>query len=760
MDGINLIQDLAMVLLAAGIAGTVCRRFGLSVVVGYLVAGIIVGPYTPPFSFILDVDRIQTLSQIGLVFLMFNIGLGLSLSKLGRFGWPLLVATGLGAFLMMNLTQLLGFIVGWDSDQALFVAAMFMCSSSAVIAKITGELNLNHDRAGQLALSVTVLEDVVAVIMLTILASRTGGDAANVGSVVTGMTAFVVLLLGVGLLMVPRLLRRLEARADPELQTIIVAGLLFLLAIAAVKAGYSLALGAFLLGAIVAEIPQKSSVEKAFAGMRDLFSSVFFVSIGMLIEIRLLAGVWPWVLALGLFAIVGRALATGVALMLSGTPPPVARRASLLLGPLGEFTFIIAQLGVASAVLPADFYPLAVGVSIFTVLVAPIINRHAEPILRFMERIEPAWFQRAVEAYQGWLGQVHRTAPPSLGWKLIRPRLGQIAVEVLLVTGVMAFSRQMLALLLGRSTELGLDSQTLVYGFWGVISVVVLVPLVAIWRNIAAIAMIFAESLGGDGLVPVPLVQRGFKAFAAVALGYWLYVILPTEELGAWGWVLIGFAAVVVVTVFSSQLIYWHSHWQSSVRDVLAEDPAVAGAAAAGEARHRRQRDLQQWDVQLNECIVPDAASYAGRTLLDIAIPSRFGCAVIEIERNGIVITTIRPDLGLYPGDKLLLMGRPEQIESARRFLAQEQPIQDQAEAFRGSVLETFEIPAGPRTGPTLAELKLAQVTGTRIVGIRRGDQKIIAPSGQEHLEAGDNVLVAGTLSEIATFRRWLKSAP
>jgi CPA2 family monovalent cation:H+ antiporter-2 len=438
----------------------------------------------------------------------------------------------------------------------------------------------------------------------------------------------------------------------------------------------------------------------------------------------------------------------------------VARRASLLLGPLGEFTFIIAQLGVASAVLPADFYPLAVGVSIFTVLVAPIINRHAEPILRFMERIEPAWFQRAVEAYQGWLGQVHRTAPPSLGWKLIRPRLGQIAVEVLLVTGVMAFSRQMLALLLGRSTELGLDSQTLVYGFWGVISVVVLVPLVAIWRNIAAIAMIFAESLGGDGLVPVPLVQRGFKAFAAVALGYWLYVILPTEELGAWGWVLIGFAAVVVVTVFSSQLIYWHSHWQSSVRDVLAEDPAVAGAAAAGEARHRRQRDLQQWDVQLNECIVPDAASYAGRTLLDIAIPSRFGCAVIEIERNGIVITTIRPDLGLYPGDKLLLMGRPEQIESARRFLAQEQPIQDQAEAFRGSVLETFEIPAGPRTGPTLAELKLAQVTGTRIVGIRRGDQKIIAPSGQEHLEAGDNVLVAGTLSEIATFRRWLKSAP
>jgi len=759
MDGINLIQDLAMVLLAAGIAGTLCRRFGLSVVVGYLLAGIVVGPFTPPFSFILDVDRIQTLSQIGLVFLMFNIGLGLSLSKLGRFGWPMLVATGLGAFLMLNLTQLLGLAVGWDTDQALFVAAMFMCSSSAVIAKIADELHLNHDRAGQLALGVTVLEDVVAVIMLTILASRTGGGAANVGSVVTGMTAFVVLLLGVGLLMVPRLLRRLEARADPELQTIMVAGLLFLLAIAAVKAGYSLALGAFLLGAIVAEIPQKSSVERAFAGMRDLFSSVFFVSIGMMIDVRLLAGVWLGALGLGIFVLLARATATGVALMLCGTPPREARRASLLLGPLGEFTFIIAQLGVSAAVLPPSYYPLAVGVSIFTVLVVPIVNRHAAAILRVMERIEPAWFHRAVEAYQAWLGQVHRTAAPSVAWKLIRPRLGQIAFEILLVTGVMAFSRQMLDLLLGQSAALGLTPQTLVYVFWGTISVVALVPLVATWRNISAIAMIFAESIGGTGHLPVMLVQRGFKAFAALALGYWLYLILPTEELGGWGWGVIGLAAVVVVAVFSSRLIYWHSHWQSSVRDVLADSPADASQLAAATARQQRRRDLQAWNLQLSECVVPDSAAYAGRTLAEVSIPARFGCAVIEMERNGIVITTIRPDLGLYPGDKLLLLGRPDQIEAARSDLTREQTAHGQAEEFRGSVLETFHIPAGPQTGRTLAELKLAQVTGTRIVGIQRGGQKIIAPSGQERLEAGDDVLVAGTLSEIAAFRHWLKSA-
>ncbi|MDP2136687.1 MAG: cation:proton antiporter, partial [Candidatus Didemnitutus sp.] len=149
MDGINLIQDLAIVLLAAGLAGLVCKRLGLSVVVGYLVAGITIGPHTPPVSLILDVGRIQTLSQIGLVFLMFAIGLGLSLTKLGRLGLPTLLATALGALLMLSLTHLLGQILGWSFAQSMFMAGIFMISSSAVIAKIVGELHLGHELFAQ-----------------------------------------------------------------------------------------------------------------------------------------------------------------------------------------------------------------------------------------------------------------------------------------------------------------------------------------------------------------------------------------------------------------------------------------------------------------------------------------------------------------------------------------------------------------------------------------------------------------------------------
>ena len=757
-DGINFIQDLAIVLLAAGLAGSLCKRVGLSVIVGYLAAGLVIGPYTPPFSFITDVARIQTLSQIGLVFLMFAIGLGLSLTKLGRMGLPALAATGLGAFLMLNLTQLLGVVVGWSSAQSLFIAAMFMVSSSAVIAKTVGELKLNHEGSAQQALGITVMEDVVAVVMLTILAAQTGGgDGANVGTLLATMSAFVVLLVGAGLLLVPRLLRRLESRADPELQTIIVAGVLFLLSIAAAKAGYSLALGAFLLGAIVAEMPQKVGVEKSFAGMRDLFSSVFFVSIGMMIDVKLLPGVWHWILGLFLFVMIARPVATGAAMILCGTHPREARRAGLLLTPLGEFSFIIAQLGVSSAVLPADYYPLAVGVSILTVLATPLVNRHAVPLLDFAERIEPRWITRTLEAYHGWIQQLQNRQNTPLVWRLVRSRFLQIGVEILVTTGLLIFSGQILAALETTLDSGWIERAMLDYVFWGVIGLIVLVMLVALWRNVSAVTMILAEGLCSGTRLPAPALHAGLRAFAAVALGYWLYLILPVESLPGWGWLVIAAAALAVTTICSNRLIYWHSTWQSSVQDVLAADPDSPDTPRAN-ARQALDQGLESWGVKLEDFIIPDDAAYAGCDLAQMAIPSRFGCSVIEVERNGYVITRTGPDLRIYPGDKLLLLGKDEGLTAARDFLqGDKKSASDASEEFSGSILQTHVLPAGPHAGRALADLQIARETGVRVVGIQRGDTQIINPGGNQTLKTGDGLLVVGTLDELRAFRRWLR---
>ena len=753
MDGINFIQDLAVVLLGAGLFGALCKRIGLSVIVGYLLAGIVIGPFTPPFAYVHDVARIETLAQLGLIFLMFAIGLGLSLSKLQKMGTSTLLGTALGAFFVYNLTRLLGEAVGWSPSQILFIAAMFMVSSSAVIAKVIRDMNLGHERPGQLALGVTVLEDVVAVVMLAILGSQlaaaSGGGPEELGSVLTALGAFVVLIVITGLFFVPKLLRRLEKRADPELQTIAVAGILFLIALLSVKAGYSLALGAFLLGAIVAEMPQRAGVEKSFTGMRDMFSSVFFVAIGMMIDVRLMIDVWPWILGLGLFTMVARAVSLGLALILVGASPQDARRAGLALTPLGEFTFVIAQLGVSAHVLPPEYYPIAVGVSILTVLVAPVLNRHADPVLHVIAKAEPRWLRRLLRAYHHWVTQLGTVKGGRLWWQMSRKRLIQVALEILFVTGLLIFSERILAALQQSSMADAFSPEMLRLSFWLAIVLLVAVPLVAIWRNVTTVAMILAEVAGSRTRVLGPLVENGFKVFSALAIAYWIFHILPVESLSRWAWLVIAAVLVAVLVTFSRRLVYWNSEWENSLREVLAEnDPGVL-----------RQQQLMarsgDWDIHVQEFVLPENAACSGHGIDELQVRSRFGCSIVEVDRQGHTIIAPDPAERLYSGDRLLLLGTLAQIAAAREGLGQVKGG-DAVDHFDEAGLETVNVPEGPRAGRSLAELQIPKEVGILVAGIHRGGRKIVSPAGNERLEEGDQLLVLGSPEQIRRFRDWL----
>ena len=757
MDHYTLVQDFVVLLLAAGLAGMLCKRIGLSAIVGYLLAGIVIGPYSPPFSLITDTEHIAQLSHVGLVFLMFAIGLELSLSKLRRMGLPIIMATAIGALFMFAFTLLLGRGLGWTPLQSLFVAAMLMVSSSAVIAKIMSELKLNHDRAAQMALAITIVEDIVAVIMLTVLATQGAQNSVGIGEVLTSLTAFVVLFVGLGLLLLPRLLRWLERRADAELQTLVVSGILFLLALVAIKAGYSIALGAFLFGALLAEMPQKHAIEESFGSLRSLFGSIFFVSIGMMIDLSLLGDIWLPVLALSLFSLVVRPIACGFALMLVGVPPRPARRGGLLLTPLGEFTFIIAQAGIAAAILPASFYPLAVGLSVLTVLATPIMNRFADPILRGLEAIEPAPVTRFIAAYQSWLHQLQRRDATPLAWKLIRSRLAQVAVEMLFVAGLLIFSHQLLVRLETSMIATWLRPDLLRIVYWSALGLLVLVPLFAVWRNVGALAAIAAEAWQVHAL-PARFVEASLKTAAAIGLGAMLYALFPIE-LSAIGWLVLGAAAVAVVAIFSRKLIYWHSTWQHSVNEVLAGHGHAAGPEGGADREALAQR-LETWDMQLHECTVPGGATYAGKSLAEMQIPARFGCFVVEVERNNFAVAHPSSDFACFPGDKLLLLARPSEIEKASAFLEGEASADGHRPDFDRAVLESFVVPEQGPTGQPLGELQIARRTGVRVLGIARADARILVPQATEVLRTGDRLLGLGTLDQLRDFRSWLATNP
>jgi CPA2 family monovalent cation:H+ antiporter-2 len=758
MHGLNLIQELAVILVVGGAAGWLCQRIGLSVIVGFLAAGMLVGPHAAPISLVHDLERIEALAQIGLVFLMFSIGLSLSLRKLRRLGPSLMLATAAGALLMYQLTRFLAVALGWNAIEGLFLAAMLMVSSSAIIAKILQETGTNHERAGQLAMGVSVLEDVVAVVMLTLLNSAIhlgkGGGTA-VPETLLQLGAFVVLAGVSGLLLVPWLLKRMSIAANEEVQTLGLAGLLFGLAVIAQFAGYSLALGAFLLGTIVAETPHRHQVERTFEGMRDVFSAVFFVAIGMQIDGRDLWREGWLILGVAGFTLVARPLAVTSGMTLIGTPLPDAVRAGLTSTPIGEFSFIIAQLGVTAKVVPERFYPLAVGVSLLTTLVAPLLRRHADAVAEVAGARQPGWLADWLRVYHTWLTRLQQRGAKNLLWQLSRRRLIQVSIGMLFVTGLVVFSGQLFSLVEDWLGSGRFPPEVLQLGMWIALILVTLAPLVAIWRNISAMCLLYSEvtTRGHPQARRLrPAIESVLKFGAAAGLGLWLVAILPTEGPVRWLWGAGALVAVIAVVVLRRKLIYWHSELEVEILSAIEPDERKLSSSSAVWLQSHGD-----WNLNVIDFTLPDLADCQGRTIAELGLRKRLGCSIVGIERQGYMIPLPTPDVALFPRDKVLLMGTDEQVSAGRAFLSGVTGVVVPDSVFAEVRMEVVVLPAGCRAvGRTLGELSPGQNHGVQVAGLHRGGQRRLNPGAHETLQQGDEILVLGPPVHITEFKAWL----
>lgn len=756
MTGILLIRDLAVVLVIAGAAAWLCRRLGLSAIVGYLVAGAIIGPHTPPFALVADLDRVQTLAQLGLVFLIFSIGLNLSLSRLKRLGLSVILATAIGAVVVLGGGRLFGWTLGWSVTASLFLAAMLMVSSSAIISKVLDELNLTHERPGQLALGITVLEDVVAILMLTLLTSliQFGGEKPPPLLPTLGtLGAFVVFIALLSLLIMPNLLARVSRGASPEIRTLLVGGLLLSLAWLAVKVGYSLALGAFVFGAIVGSTRYKADIERSFEGLDQTFGAVFFVAVGMLVDFKVLLEAWPLVLGVTAVALLLRPLACTLGLLAVGNTSRDSIQAGLSLTPLGEFSFIIAALGVEGGVLPASVYPVAVGASLLTSLAAPVLTRRAESFSARIVQAEPLWVRKWVAFYHSWLARLRSRQTASVLWRLTNKRFLQVGLHMLFVSALLLFANPLYAQAKARLGEGWLWPTTLPFLFWSGFGVVLLGPLIAIWRNISALAMILSEAATAGVRRQRrlrPLLEAAMRGVALVVLGMWLLALLPT------GWSLLGAAGAVLLLLMIIAIVFWrrfvrlHSRLEIELLEQFRSATRPAGTSAWSAALPQQSAD---WQLDIDEVTLPSDSAHAGRTLGQLGVRNRFGCSVVGIDRQGFGIVNPSADTMLYPQDKLLLLGNAEQLANAARELGSVSPAETAATDFGELTMEAVVVPPGcSLAGRPLIELDLIRRVGVQIGGIRRGRQRRLSPTGEDHFEEGDELLVLGTHAQIKEF--------
>jgi CPA2 family monovalent cation:H+ antiporter-2 len=671
------LRSLTVVLAVAAVTTVVFQRLRQPVVLGYIIAGLIVGPHVP-VPIVADTGIIQTLSELGVILLMFSLGLEFHFAKLVQVG----PAAGFTAVIQSSLMAWLGFLIGrllgWTVLESVFTGAIVAISSTTIIAKAFDEQGI-RGRLRELVVGVLLIEDLIAIVfmaVLTAVATGAGLSAGGIALTVGRLASFLVGLLVVGMLVVPRFMRYVMRFSRTETTLVASIGICFATAYLAQWFGYSVALGAFIAGSLVAESGKGEEVEHIVRPVRDVFAAIFFVSVGMLIEPKLVAEHWGAVVILTLVVIVGKVLGVSVGAFLAGTGTRTAVQSGMSLAQIGEFSFIIAGLGLSLGATRSFLYPVAVAVSAITTLSTPWLIRASGPAAAFIDRRLPRPLQTFGALYGAWLERLKARKGTGRG---VGRYVGLLALDATVLS----------ALIIAVSWQFYSISTTLVallHVSFGLASVIVVLATAA-----AALPLVLgigrlSRGLGGS-LAETALPKVPGKADMDLAPRRTLAVTLQLGVALVTGLIVVAVTQIVLPS-YSGPLVlllvlagFGVAIWRS-VRDLEGHVRAGAQAVVAALGRYARAGSAPPGENALTEInrLLPglgapeavritETSASVGQTLAGLNLRGRSGATVLAISRNGEAIVVPGADERLQAGDVLALAGTHEAIEVARDLL-------------------------------------------------------------------------------------------
>lgn len=578
MHAISFIQDLAVIMLVAGVVTILFHRFKQPVVLGYIVAGFIIGPHTPPFGLIHDEETIKTLAELGVIFLMFCLGLEFSLRKLFKVGATAFIA----AFMEITLMIWIGYEIGrwfdWNTMDSLFLGAILAISSTTIIVKALNDLKMKNERFAQLIFGVLIVEDILGIGIIALLSSIAVSGSVSpeeVFSTVGKLSLFMIVALVIGILLVPRVLAYVARFESNEMLLITVLGLCFGFCLLVVRLEYSMVLGAFLIGAIMAESRQLLKIERLIEPVRDLFSAIFFVAIGLMLDPAILMEYALPIVVITVAVVLGKMLSCGLGAFISGNDGRTSLRVGMGLSQIGEFSFIIAALGMTLQVTSSFLYPVAVAVSVLTTLMTPYLIRAADPLSLKLSHVVPGRVSRVFGLYGEWLRSIQPQGEGALLAAMIRKILLQVGVNLALVIAIFftggffapRIARYLQGWILEPSWQKGM--------IWGLALLLSLPFLIAAYRKLKALSMLLAE-MGVKPEMAGRHTQRVRRVIAEVIPILSLLVIflllsalsasiLPTNEL----LIVIAVVAAGVAAVLWRWFVRIHTRMQVALLETL-----------------------------------------------------------------------------------------------------------------------------------------------------------------------------------------------
>lgn len=743
----NLIEDLALILVVAGIVTLVFKKLKQPLVLGYIVAGFLVSPHMPYIMSVVDKGDIHTWADIGVMFLLFSLGLDFSFKKILKMGMAPVIAALTIIFSMMTLGILVGHSFGWNRMDCIFLGGMLAMSSTTIIYKAFDDLGLRQQRFASLVMSVLILEDVLAIVMMVMLSAIASGNNPDGGEMLGSILKigfFLVLWFVVGIFLIPLFFRKTRKLMNSETMVIVALGLCCLMAVLSTKVGFSSAFGAFVMGSIIAETVEADKIIKLVEPVKNLFGAIFFVSVGMLVEPKVLIDYAIPILVLVLTILLGQGIFGTAGFMLSGQSLKNAMRCGFSMAQIGEFAFIIASLGLSLGVIGKFLYPVVVAVSVITTFLTPYMIRFAEPCYNHIEKHLPKkWVRR-----MNHVGNAHQNSTEEENaWKVLLRKMLintaiygilSTAVVTLMLTFVLPLCRNMLSHWPGNAV-------------CGLLTVLMISPFLRsmVMKNVHSdeFRQLWTESL----LNRLPLIFTMIVRVAIAAMFIFYIVNYLTRFKEA---LMITIAGVALVAMVLSRRL---KHRSIKLERLFIKNLRSREIAEQvnGERRPLFEGRLLDRDIHIGDFDIPEDSTWIGRTLKDLQFRNRFGVHVSSILRGSLRINIPNGRQIIFPGDRISVIGSDEQLKNFSQAIANELIPEDPEIEKREMKLRKFILSDGtPFIGKTLAESGIRDRYGCMVVGVEEGQENLTLVDPQRKFEKGDIIWLVGEEADLEKVRQ------
>ncbi|SKA02081.1 cation:proton antiporter [Sediminibacterium ginsengisoli] len=729
-----LIRDLALILVAAGVITLFFKKLKQPVVLGYIIAGLLVGPNFKLFPTISDLEGIRIWADIGVVFLLFALGIEFSFKKLVKVGGSAAITGVVELSCMMLLGYLMGQALGWPYMDSLFLGGIIAISSTTIIFRAFDELGLKRKQFTGLVLGILIIEDLVAILLMVLLStvavSRQFEGTQMVYSI-SKLLFFLCLWFVMGIFLLPTFFKKMSKWLNSETLLVVSVALCLGMVVLAEQAGFSAALGAFIMGSILAETTQAEKIEHLITSVKDLFGAIFFVSVGMLIDPAILVQYAVPVLLLTLSVIIGKTLFVSTGALLSGRTLKQSVQAGTSMSQIGEFSFIIATLGVSLNVTSSYLYPIAVGVSVITTFSTPYMIRLADPLLRLLQRVLP----------QKWLDSLERYSSSSQiieaesNWK----KLLHYYIQLVIINGVVIVALILLTSyfllpfvlkhfqneLIGRILTAALSLLFMSPFIWAL-------TVKKIRRGTYAALWLDPKYSKG----PLVMLEVVRNVLAILLVGGMLRQIFPF-------WVAVGgtvFFMLIVLVIFRQRLQRFYQRIEERFLTNLNEKETIE--------ENKRQTRLSPWDAHITRYKISPLAVFIGKTLEELQWREQFGINVAFIERGNQILYAPARNERVYPYDMIGVIGTDQQLLEFGKIIEENEPAD---ETVKENVeLEHIVVDEYTRLkGQTIRGSGIREKTNGLVVGIERQGERLLNPSSDTIFEWDDVVWIVGERKKI-----------